>query len=257
MSKHTLIGMELLRSLSKQGERIFSLQQARLLATELNINPAYLNELLFHLRQNQWIYSLKRGLYALDSSLTGSPIHEWEIGTALVTPSMVSHFSAFHHYELTDQIPLVTYLSTPKVLGTFGSVRKVNEITYHYIQTKPDSYFGGVTLWVGEARVLISDLEKTLLDGLRHPDFCGGFSEVFQAFEEGKSRLDLSKIVQYALRLEDSTIKRLGWILDHIGIEGALLARLEDSPIKGFRKLDAAGKNFGAYNKKWMIRENL
>lgn len=258
MNKQTQIGMELLRSLSKQGDRIFSVKRARILAETLNIKTSYLNELLFHLKENHWIHPLKKGLYALDSSmLAGTPIHEYEIGTSLVNPAMISHFSAFHYHELTDQIPHVIYISTPKLLGNFGLLREINGIKYRFIQTKPTYFFGDVKIWLGEARIPISDLERALLDGLRHPYSCGGFPEVFQAYEEAKNRLELTKIISYALRLETSTIKRLGWVLDRIGVKRKLLSQLEDAPINGFRKLDAKGENFGPYNRKWMIQENL
>jgi len=258
MNKQTQIGMELLRSLSKQGDRIFPVERARILAETLNIKSSYLNELLFHLKENHWIHPLKKGLYALDSSmLAGTPIHEYEIGTSLVNPAIISHFSAFHYHELTDQIPHVIYISTPKLLGDFGLLREINGVKYRFIQSKPVYFFGDVKIWVGEARISISDLERTLLDGLRHPYFCGGFSEVLQAYKEAKNRIELSKVIDYAFRLETSTIKRLGWILDHIGIAKKLLYQLEEAPIKGFRKLDAKGEDFGSYNRKWMIRENL
>ena len=70
-----------------------------------------------------------------------------------------------------------------------------------------------------------------------------------------QKKLDLSKIIRYALRLDASTIKRLGWVLDNLGIMG--LRKLQSYPIKGYRKLDATGLNKGTYNKKWMIQENL
>lgn len=95
MNKRTQIGMDLLKTLAQEGDRIFSVERASLVSQKLNIKPSYLNEMLFLLKQNHWIYPIKKGLYYLDSTmLVGGPIHEYEIGTALVHPSMVSHFSA-------------------------------------------------------------------------------------------------------------------------------------------------------------------
>ena len=39
---------------------------------------------------------------------------------------------------------------------------------YQFIQTRPERFFGLERIWVGEARVSITSLERTLLDGLGH-----------------------------------------------------------------------------------------
>ena len=49
----------------------------------------------WHLRRNGWIVSLRRGLYALASTVPGvTPAHEFEIAMALVEPAAISHWSA-------------------------------------------------------------------------------------------------------------------------------------------------------------------
>lgn len=256
--KQTQIGMKLLKALAQEGDRIFSTERAAVLSKKLNIKPSYLNELLFILKKNQWIHPIKKGLYYLDSTmLIGGPMHEYEIGTALIVPSMISHFSAFHFHHLTDQIPRIIYISTSKRLGSLSSIREINGITYHLIQIKPDYFFGQIDVWIGETKVPISDVERTLLDGIRHPQFCGSFSEVLTAYETAKNHLNLPKLIQYAQRLDIATVKRLGWVLQYIGISSKNLYELEQIPIKGYRKLDASREDFGPYNKKWMVRENL
>jgi len=258
MGKHTQIGMELVKALAQEGDRIFSVGKAAGLSKKLNIKSSYLNEVLFLLRQDQWIHPIKKGLYYLDSTmLAGVPLHEYEIGTALVTPSMISHFSALHYHHLTDQIPQTIYVSTSRRLGSFGSSKEINGIKYHIIQVKPDYFFGKADVWIGEAKIPITDFERTLLDGLRNPQFCGGFSEVLAAYQRARELLNLPKLIEYAKRLDASTVKRLGWMLEYIGFGKKEIIQLEKAPIKGFRKLDANQEDFGPYNKKWMVRENL
>lgn len=258
MNKRTQIGMEFLKILAQEGDRIFSVKRAEIISKQLNIKRTYLNEMLFLLKQNHWIYPIKKGLYYLDSTmLTGGPIHEYEIGTALVQPSMISHFSAFHYHHLTDQIPHIIYVSTSKRLGNNTSLKEVYGIKYQLIQTKGEFFFGGTNVWIGEAKVSISDLERTLIDGLRNPQYCGGFGEVLTAFQLAQKRINVKKLIEYAQRLETATIKRLGWVLEYIGIPQKQIALLEKVPIKGFRTLDANGKDFGPYNNKWKIRENI
>ena len=85
-------------------------------------------------------------------------------------------------------------------LAREGGGFPVGDTTYRFIQVKPGRFFGEEKVWVGEARVSITDLERTLLDGLSMPQHCGGFAEALHAFQLGIT-----------------TAKRLGWALESQG----------------------------------------
>jgi len=81
--KKSQVGIELIRLLAAEGDRIFSIDRARELVPQVGLKDAYLWEALYHLRRNGWIVSLRRGLYALSSTVPGvTPAHEFEIATA-------------------------------------------------------------------------------------------------------------------------------------------------------------------------------
>jgi predicted transcriptional regulator of viral defense system len=133
----------------------------------------------------------------------------------------------------------------------------VGDTLYQFVQVNPERYFGTEKVWVDEARVTITDPERTLLDGLSMPQYCGDFAEVLHAFELRGDYLDLEKIIEYAFKLDTATAKRLGWVLQHQGVNPARLHPLADLPIKGYRKLDPTGPRKGPCNRHWMIQENL
>ena len=112
--KRTLVGIELLRLLSREGDRIFTTDRARELAPQVGLRESYLLECLYHLRQNGWIVPLRRGLYAMSSSsIPGvADAHEFEIAMSLVSPAAISHWSAIHHHGLTEQIPRTVFVTT-------------------------------------------------------------------------------------------------------------------------------------------------
>ena len=60
--KQSLVGIELVRLLAYEGDRIFTTDRARELAPRVGLKDPYLWEALYHLRQNGWIVSLRRGL---------------------------------------------------------------------------------------------------------------------------------------------------------------------------------------------------
>lgn len=234
----------------------------------MGLKDTYLCEALYHLRRNGWIVSLRRGLYALSSVVPGvTPAHEFEIAMALVDPAAVSHWSALHHHGLTNQAPRTVFVLTTTNASVPRTRRRENiearrgfpaeGTSYQFVQVKPERFFGTQKVWAGEARVTITDPERTLLDGLSMPQYCGDFAEVLHAFEVKGSELNLPRIVEYALKLDAATVKRLGWVLDHQGFDPSKLERLAAQPIKGYRKLDPTGRRKGPCNNRWMIQENL
>lgn len=266
--KKSEVGIELVRLLAAGGDRIFSTDRARELAPRVGLKGAYLWESLYHLRRNGWIVSLRRGLYALSSTVPGvTPAHEFEIAMALVEPAAISHWSALHHHGLTEQAPrkvfvlTTTEASVPRARGTKARQARdgfpVVGTSYQFVQVKPDRFFGTVKVWIGEARVTITDPERTLLDGLSMPQYCGDFAEVLHAFEVRGTDLNLQRIIQYALKLDAATAKRLGWVLEHQGVGPSKLEQLAALPVKGYRPLDPTGPRKGPTDTRWMIQENL
>ncbi len=253
--KHSTTGINILRQLATQGLRIFTTEQAQNAAKQLGLNPRYVTEALHHLLRGGWLTRLKRRVYALNvSSGFGEPLHEFEIAMALVSPCAISHWTALHYHHLTQQIPNTVFAITP----TSTSIpRSLAHGMYHFIKIKKEYYFGIEKIWIGQAQVHITDPERTLLDGLMSPQYCGDFQEVLHAFKTLGERINLERIIPYALKLDHATIKRLGWILEKLGVEKSRLVDLLQMPIKGYRKLDPTGPAKGPYNKKWMIQENI
>ena len=266
--KQSLVGISLVVALAYEGDRIFTTDRARELAPRVGMKDAYVTESLYHLRRNNWIVPLRRGLYALSPTIPGvAPAHEFEIAMALVDPAAVSHWSAMRHHGLTEQIPRDVSVLTTKgtwvprsrkdMQGRTGDGYPIGDTTYRFIQIKPDRFFGTEKVWVGDARVHITDMERTLLDGLSMPRRCGDFSEALHAFEMGMNRLNIERITDYAVRLGATTAKRLGWALEAQGIVSPEIDRLAALPINGYRKLDPTGPRKGPCNGRWMVQENL
>lgn len=265
---HSVAGVELVRKLAAEGDRIFTLDRARDLAPGVRLSEGYLCQALHHLTRSGWVVRLRKGLYAVSSAVPGmSPAHEFEVAMSLVDPAAISHWSALHYHGLTEQVPrrvfvlTTTEASVPRARG--AKVKKaangypIGETSYRFIQVQPERFFGTEKVWVGEARVTITDPERTLLDGLSMPQYCGDFAEVLHAFQVRGADLDVDRIIEYGLKLDTATAKRLGWVLESQGIEPTKLERLAVLPIKGYRTLDSTGPRKGPCNRRWMVQENL
>jgi predicted transcriptional regulator of viral defense system len=265
---YTRSGVELVRRLSAEGERIFTAKRARELAPSLGLSKNYLRQALHHLTKAGWVIRLRKGLYALSSSVPGvTPAHEFEVAMVLVNPAAISHWSALHHHGLTEQAPRRVFVLTTTEVSLpvrhratserTGVQYRIGDTLYQFVRVKPERFFGTEKEWIGETRVRITDPERTLLDGLTKPQYCGDIAEVLHAFEVRGNGLDLNRIIDYALKLDSATAKRLGWVLEHQGLVLAHLEPISKLPIKGYRKLDPSGPRKGPCNRRWMIQENL
>ena len=265
---HSGGGLELIRKLAGEGERIFTTARAQEMASAVGLSEGYLRQALHHLAKSGWVVRLRNGLYAISSTVPGvTPAHEFEIAMALVNPAAISHWSALHHHGLTEQVPRRVFVLTTTGIQiprsrrsraiSKGSGYVVGDTTFQFIQVNPDRFFGTETVWIGESRITITDPERTLIDGISMPQYCGDFAEVLHAFQVHGDNLNLDRIIEYALRLDAATAKRLGWILDQQGVDLAKLNPLSQVEIKGYRTLDPTGPRKGPCNRHWMIQENL
>ena len=96
-------GAELVRALAGQGDRVFTNARAREMAPSAGVSPGYLRQALHHLVKAGWLLRLRKGLYAISSSVPGAaPAHEFEIAMHLAKPAAIAFWSAMHHHGMTE-----------------------------------------------------------------------------------------------------------------------------------------------------------
>lgn len=259
---------KLVRLLTEAGDHVFTTARARELAPEAGISPTYVVEALHRLRRAGMVGAIRRGLYEIRE---GAFVYETEIAMHLVHPAAISHYTAFNRHGLTTQIPNVIFATTttgctvPRNRGKKYRNHRyahrgyiANGIAYQFTRVRPEHFFGTRPLW-DDDRVLVTDMERTLCDGLSRPDLCGGFHEVMEGFEIAHFNLDLdySRLVDYATRLGVAAAKRVGWALEAVGVEDGVLQPLADMPTKSYRNLDPTEPREGRCNSRWMVRENI
>lgn len=263
MIKHTNQGVNLAKALAEQGYRIFTTETAKIVGSSLGIKEQYISECLHHLKQSNWITSLRRGIFALTSALlSGGIINEYEIAMAIADPAAISYWSALHYHQLTQQTPhnifVLTTTNSLKLYKNTGTNRElvINGIRYNILSVKEEYYFGIKRVWLENVQINVTDLERTLLDAITKPKYCGGFAEVIESYKVASDKFDIAKLIEYANKLGDSAIRRLGWVLEYLGESDSTLTPLKKKFI-GYIKLNASGDKKGKYNSKWGIVENI
>ncbi len=251
--------LEFLNELTNSGYRIFAAKDAKEIAKSLCINESSIPRILKSLIEKNMIRSLLRGVYAIeDHILAGAPLHKYEVALYLAPEGAISCWSAMNILELTDQVLTTVLVLIPH---TFDQNRctcryKIDGYEYILIQTHQNHFWGMEYKRFGEAKIRMTDLERTLLDGLTRPSHCGGFREVLNAFSIAQQKIDLGRMIDYAHRCPTSVRKRLGYVLQHLNFSIST-DQLDLEPTSYFDKLDIAGERRGTKNIKWMLLENF
>ena len=261
-------GLNLLRLMTAQGRATFTVQEIGRLANEIEIAPSYLGVLLHRLTRSGWIRRVKRGTYSLSAGLPGvAQAHAFAIGMSLVDPCAVSGWAALNHHGLTDQIPRVLTLTTPRKVLTpamRGSSRatpstwEVDGQLYEILTVVERHFFGYEEVWLGESRVRVFDKERALLDCFALPRRFGGLAEGLSILEEHLKDINVPRLVAHAQRYGTASVaKRVGWALEGFGARPATIRSLQTLPMQGVRPLDPTRPVRGRRNDRWGLLENL
>jgi hypothetical protein len=145
-------------------------------------------------------------------------------------------------------------------LPTFVRVSEAGpyEVVTH--SSKPVWLFGFGEVEVEGVPVRATDVERTLIDGLRHPKLCGGLSEVFRAWVRALERgVSAERLVEYAERFDQAILyQRLGYVMETLGLTHPRLERWKREEVVrgGSRVLDPDRPYAPTYSEDWALSLN-
>lgn len=258
--KRTLgfVSARLVQELQKKGKLIFTLEDACKIYTRPRSETAkFLSDLI----GRGVLARLKAGVYLiLQVGQESTQLSNWPIiARELAKPNkyFISHYSAMRILGMTSHPLIDVYITMPKRHRN----KKINNITYHFIYAKPEHFSGFSDTWVTkQEKVFVSDIERTLLDGLERPDLCGGIKEVFRGIWIKRKEIDWEKLIKYARVFRTkAAIKRLGFVLELLGMGDNYLPIFIEmvSAAKDYVFLDPYGLKEGKYMSRWRIRLNI
>lgn len=261
MSSKTVgpVGARLLTALADRDRPIFSVAEAHAaLGGDYNAVVQTLRRLV----RAGWVVRLTAGRYALvplSSGSTAAPqVNRYVIMRDLLEPApyYISHDSAMDiHNLLTRSIATVTAASPRRL-----AARAILGVPYRFIYAPHSALWGHAPVWVTpHDQVIVSDLERTLLDGLARPDLCAGIGQAATALWMRHTDLDWDLLGSYAERLgERAAAQRLGYLLELFDLGSpALLGRLQALRASGYVRLDPLLPDEGPYLARWRLRINL
>jgi len=248
----------LITKLASQGRSVFSIADAQKLS-----GKSYSTVLkdLRRLANAGWVVKLSSGIYALVPLSAGSEAipeaNRYMIARELIKPALyyLSHDSAFElHNMLTRPVTTVT-ITSPRRLDN----RTVLRVPYRFIYAKNEKLWGYAPIWVTpNEQVQVSDMERTILDGLTRPELCSGISEVATGLWIRKDDFDWEKLAFYAKKLNNHAVaKRLGYLLELYGLGLPYINQLQEMIGPSYALLDPMLPAEGAYLARWRLRINV
>jgi predicted transcriptional regulator of viral defense system len=110
-----------------------------------------------------------------------------------------------------------------------------------------------------QEKVKISDLERTVIDGLKMPEYCGGITELAKGIWMRKEAIEGGKLIEYALRINSgAVIRRLGYIMELYQIGSLeMMDKLRNHLTDTYVKLDPLLPSEGKFLRKWRLRLNV
>jgi predicted transcriptional regulator of viral defense system len=171
-------------------------------------------------------------------------------------PYYLSHATAMEIHGMTTQPQLVVIISTPMARRSL----RASGVEFRFVRCQRRHLFGITDHWASkQAKVRVSDLERTIIDGLKQPEHCGGLTEVAKGLWMRRHDVNVDRLVQYATRLGvGAVVRRLGFLLESYGIAAApdldhLRRRLTATYVRLDPVLPAEGRRLH----RWRLQLNI
>jgi predicted transcriptional regulator of viral defense system len=249
----------LLSGLYDRAQSMFTLADAGKIT---GLSPSLASSLLHKAVRRGLVSRLKPGLFIIvppelgsSAEYAGNPFLT-AVKLAVPAPCFISHGSAMEIHRLVTQPQLVVFASSSKRIRS----RKLHGTEFRFVFVRPEDYFGIAKHWVTRQEAVdISDLERTIIDGLRQPEYCGGVTEVAKGLWMRHQDIQTKKLVDYALRLDNgAVVRRLGYLLDLYALAPeSELASLSEYLTAAYAPLDPMLPKEGPHLKRWQLQLNI
>jgi predicted transcriptional regulator of viral defense system len=133
-------------------------------------------------------------------------------------------------------------------------------IEFRFIHNQKRYFFGISDHWVTkQEKVKVSDLERTIIDGLKQPECCGGLTEVAKGLWMRHQEVNVSRLISYAIKISvGAVIRRLGFLLELYKIGTSEDWEILSSHLtETYVRLDPFLPSEGKFLRKWRLQLNV
>ena len=248
--------IQLIYTLEKQNLLIFNIADVKSI---LKTSDASVKNVVYRLKDKHRVIEIERGKYLLAPAKSGVEgywsEHTFKILNKLIDTYYVSYWTALHHWGMTEQIPRTTYVVTTKIkkdIEFFGE-------KIQFVTVVPKKFYGYITEKIDDDYFTIATREKTIIDCLDHPAYCGGIIELVKGLWTGRNQINFDNLFTVAKKFNVSSVqRRLGYLLEKSGLLKEHEYKKLKENFKGFRWFDpSANKKILCYDRNWGLKVNI
>ncbi|MCK4325890.1 transcriptional regulator [bacterium] len=249
----------LVTTLYEQNKPVFRLKEVQKI---LHLDEASSRNFVRKLVNRGVVTRLKPGLFILVPFEMGKECEY--IGNPLIAAREImggkayylSHGTAMEIHGMVTQPQLVVYVTTLKPrrpVNTLG-------VEFRFIHSQKKLFFGLSDYWATkQEKVRVSDLERTIIGGLKHPEYCGGLTEVAKGLWIRHQDMNISRLIKYAVKSDvGAVIRRLGFLLELYKIGASKDCELLRPYLtETYVRLDPLLPSEGKFLRKWRLKLNV
>ena len=170
----------------------------------------------------------------------------------------IGYYSAMQIHGLITQPGLKGIIVTN--LQIKPSTKNIRGIEFQFVYHIETRFFGYKNTWINQhEKVMVSDIEKTIVDAVSRPHLCGGIVEVGKTIYETRGKIKLDTLISYLTQNESqAAIKRYLFISDLVGIDWTahhegMLQKIGSS----FSLLDTSAPDQGRKDSRFGLKINM
>ena len=257
------VSWDIIKKFSMEDYDCFSFQDAE--QKFPNMKRRILLDVLSQMVSKGMLIKLSKGLYHIvpPSADPKDYIPDWHLVAKYLMQGKdyyIGYYSAMQVHGLITQPSLKEIIVVKHRVNP--STKIVQGIEFKFITHVTTRFFGYKKTWINShEKVMVSDLEKTIVDAITKLHLCGGITEVAKAIYETRNKIKLDVLFNYLIQNESkAAIKRYLFIYDLIGLEwtahheGMLKLRKVG---EGFPLLDTSAPNDGRKNHRFGLKINV
>jgi predicted transcriptional regulator of viral defense system len=211
-----------------------------------------------------WLTRVRRGVYAIRplDAVPGTSIAEddpWTVAMRVFSPCYVGGWTAAGHWHLTEQLYRATLVVTNRVVRRAEVT--VGSTAFHVARERPLNLKELATVWRGNSRVLMSGVERTIMDACAHPAWVGGGSQLVAIF---RAAVDDERMTPEAMLREargattGAALGRLGTLAERYWPGGTVVCKYAKKQRgTGYVRFDPAVKTTGRLDTAWGVWMNI
>ena len=240
----------ILSAFASEGRTIFTIHEL----TEKIGSKEKARKMASLLAKKKWLERLSKGAYLILELAAGNKPKWTEdpfyIASKLKPNYYIGYYTMLNFYGWTEQVPETILVATT----TLTKNKTILGINFEFITFNKKKFFGFKETNIRGHNIKVSDPEKTIVDALDHPEYCGGIDEVAKALTN--ANIDWTKAIDYAAKMNNGAIfKRMGYLMEtmRLNIPNETIENIHHRITKGYAPLYPGIKSKGKHNTKWNI----